>query len=250
MLSKGCANCPPGGCLRKCPYSTPEGRSVEDRKVLLVGNPNVGKSALFTRLTGVHAFSSNYPGTTVGFTEGYLRFEGVRYRLIDVPGAYTLEPTNEAEEVAKRIIEEGANVVVITVDATALERNLNLALQVLEMGHPSVVALNMVDEARHEGVNIDIPALERSLGVPVVGTVAVTGQGISELISRLGEARPGIAVPRADRWARIGEITASVQTMEHRHHTIRDRIEDLSVHSGWGLFWVFLPSWAALRPCE
>ncbi len=231
---KGCSNCPPGGCLRDCAYSTPEGRSTEDKKVLLVGNPNVGKSALFTRLTGVHAFSSNYPGTTVGFTEGTLRYEGTRYCLIDVPGAYTIEPTNEAEEVAKRIIEEGADVMVITVDATALERNLNLTLQVLELGLPSIVALNMVDEARHEGINIDIPALEKELGVPVVGTVAVIGKGISELISRLDEARTGIAVPCEERWSRIGDIIRAVQTIEHRHHTIRDRIEDLSVHPGWG----------------
>ncbi len=216
---KGCSNCPPGGCLRDCAYSTPEGRSTEDKKVLLVGNPNVGKSALFTRLTGVHAFSSNYPGTTVGFTEGTLRYEGTRYCLIDVPGAYTIEPTNEAEEVAKRIIEEGADVMVITVDATALERNLNLTLQVLELGLPSIVALNMVDEARHEGINIDIPALEKELGVPVVGTVAVIGKGISELISRLDEARTGIAVPCEERWSRIGDIIRAVQTIEHRHHT-------------------------------
>ena len=129
MLFNKCACCLLGECPGKYPFSTLEiGGDTDNKKVLLVGNPNVGKSALFTRLTGVHAFSSNYPGTTVGFTEGYLRFEGVRYRLIDVPGAYTLEPTNEAEDVAKRILEEGADVVVITVDATALERNLNLAL--------------------------------------------------------------------------------------------------------------------------
>jgi len=231
---KGCSNCPPGGCLRHCPNSTPEGRSAEDKKVLLVGNPNVGKSALFTRLTGVHAFSSNYPGTTVGFTEGTLRFEGTRYRLIDVPGAYTIEPTNEAEEVAKRIIEEGADIVVVTLDATALERNLNLALQVLAMGFPSIIALNMVDEARHEGINIDIETLEKELGIPVIGTVAVIGKGIKELISRLQEARPGISVPAEERWSRIGDIIRAVQTIEHRHHTIRDRIEDLSVHPGWG----------------
>jgi ferrous iron transport protein B len=231
---KGCSNCPPGGCLRHCPNSTPEGRSAEDKKVLLVGNPNVGKSALFTRLTGVHAFSSNYPGTTVGFTEGTLRFEGTRYRLIDVPGAYTIEPTNEAEEVAKRIIEEGADIVVVTLDATALERNLNLALQVLAMGFPSIIALNMVDEARHEGINIDIETLEKELGIPVIGTVAVIGKGIKELISRLQEARPGISVPAEERWSRIGDIIRAVQTIEHRHHTIKDRIEDLSVHPGWG----------------
>ena len=165
-------------------------------------------------------------------------------------GAYTLEPTNEAEDVAKRILEEGADVVVITVDATALERNLNLALQVLEMGLPSVIALNMVDEARHEGINIDVEALEKALGVPVVGTVAVTGQGISELISRLKDARPGIAVPAAERWNRIGEIAASAQTIEHRHHTVRDRIEDLSVHPGWGALlglFAILGSFAAVR---
>lgn len=231
---KGCSNCPPGGCLRHCPNSTPEGRSAEDKKVLLVGNPNVGKSALFTRLTGVHAFSSNYPGTTVGFTEGTLRFEETRYRLIDVPGAYTIEPTNEAEEVARRIIEEGADIVVVTLDATALERNLNLALQVLAMGFPSIIALNMVDEARHEGINIDIETLEKELGIPVIGTVAVIGKGIKELISRLQEARPGISVPAEERWSRIGDIIRAVQTIEHRHHTIKDRIEDLSVHPGWG----------------
>lgn len=249
---KSCSNCPPGGCIRPCSHAVPPDMDRPPRKVLLVGNPNVGKSALFTRLTGVHAVSSNYPGTTVGFTEGNLLIEGTRYRLIDVPGAYTIDPTNEAEEVAKRIIGEGADVVVITLDATALERNLNLALQVLELGLPSVVALNMVDEARHEGVNIDIPALEKELGVPVIPTVAVTGQGVSELISRLGEARTGKteAIEAPARWLRIGEIIRTVQTIGHRHHSLRDRIEDLSVHSGWGALlgvFVILGSFMAVR---
>jgi ferrous iron transport protein B len=209
---------------------------LKPRKILLVGNPNVGKSALFSRLTGVHAVSSNYPGTTVGFTEGNLFIKGERFRLIDVPGAYTIDPTNEAEEVARRILEEEADIVVITIDATSLERNLNLALQVLELGHPSVVAMNMVDEARHEGVSIDVEALEKELGVPVIPTVAVSGQGISDLVSRLDEARVAgnSVISGKDRWARIGEIVSSVQTIGHRHHSLRDRIEDLSVHPGWG----------------
>lgn len=249
---KFCSDCPPGGCLRPCPHAVGCAGNPPSRKVLLVGNPNVGKSALFTRLTGVHAFSSNYPGTTVGFTEGILRFEGTAYRLVDVPGAYTLEPTNEAEEVARRILEEGADVVVITLDATALERNLNLALQVLEMGQPSIVALNMVDEARHEGISIDVKALEKELGVPVVSTVAVTGQGVNELISRLSEARTGNtdAIEGPARWLRIGEIIKIVQTIEHRHHTVRDRIEDMSVHPGWGALigvFVILGSFMAVR---
>lgn len=249
---KFCSHCPSGGCPHPCSGQESEAEGQQPKKVLLVGNPNVGKSALFSRLTGVHAVSSNYPGTTVGFTEGNLIIEGKRYRLIDVPGAYTIDPTNEAEEVARRILEEGADVVVITLDATALERNLNLALQVLELGQPSVVALNMVDEARHEGVHIDAAALERELGVPVIATVAVTGQGVSELITRLGDARAGKtdAIDGPARWLRIGEIVKTVQMIEHRHHSLRDRIEDLSVHRGWGALlgiFVILGSFMAVR---
>ena len=249
---KFCSHCPQGGCLRPCSDPNPDMSDLKPRKILLVGNPNVGKSALFSRLTGVHAVSSNYPGTTVGFTEGNLFVKGERFRLIDVPGAYTIDPTNEAEEVAQRILLEGADIVVITIDATSLERNLNLALQVLELGQPSVVALNMVDEARHEGVDIDVEALEKELGVPVIPTVAVTGQGISDLVSRLDEARVAErgAVKGKDRWARIGEIVRSVQTIGHRHHSLRDRIEDLSVHPGWGaLLGIFaiLGSFMAVR---
>ena len=125
-----------------------------EKKLLLVGNPNVGKSALFTRLTGVHALSSNYPGTTVSFLEGKLRREDEIWRVIDVPGAYTLSPTNEAEEVADRMINEGGDAVVVVLDATALERNLFLAFQVLERGLPVLFALNMVDEARHKVVDL------------------------------------------------------------------------------------------------
>jgi len=144
-----CSTC--NGCLGNKPSS--ETRPDEcTKRILLAGNPNVGKSAFFSRLTGVHAMSSNYPGTTVGFMEGTLRTEGACYRLVDVPGAYTLEPTNEAEEIARRLIEDGGEKVIIVLDATALERNLVLALQVLEKGIPTIVALNMVDEARHRGV--------------------------------------------------------------------------------------------------
>lgn len=208
----------------------------ECRRMLLMGNPNVGKSVFFSRLTGVHAISSNYPGTTVGFTEGMLRSGRHCAYLIDVPGAYTLEPTNEAEEIAKRIIGEGADLVILVLDATALERNLVLCLQVLERNIPVIVALNMVDEARHRGIAIDAEALERELGVPVIQTVAVTGVGISELVDSLDKGRTGRFSPmsKAERWQKIGEIVSAVQTVTHRHHTIRDRLEDFSVHPLWG----------------
>ena len=146
-------------------------------RVLLMGNPNVGKSEFFSRLTGTHALSSNYPGTTIGFTEGKMDYGGKTAKLIDVPGAYTLEPTNEAEAIARRILRDGADVVGLVVDATALERNLVLAMQVLEHDLPVVIALNMVDEARHRGILIDLPQLEKELGVSIVPTEAVTGQG-------------------------------------------------------------------------
>lgn len=227
---KKCSRCP-GSCL---PQADP--KEPCDDRILLIGNPNVGKSVFFTRLTGVHALSSNYPGTTVGFTEGRLRLPDRCFRLIDVPGAYTLDPTNEAEEVARRIVDEGGEVALIVVDATALERNLFLALQTLERDIPAVIALNMVDEARHKGIFVDVAALERELGVPVVPTVAVSGQGIREIVDRLGEARPGPFEPSDgdERWRRIGKIVQAAQRVEHRHHTLRDRLEDLSVHPLWG----------------
>jgi ferrous iron transport protein B len=234
----------------------------ESKKLLLVGNPNVGKSALFTRITGVHAVSSNYPGTTVGFLEGRLRRSGDVWRVIDVPGAYTLSPTNEAEEVAERMVNEGADVAVLVLDATALERNLFLAFQTMERRLPVIIALNMVDEARHKGIDVDPEALERLLGVPVVPTVAVTGQGISRLLDRLPEARPArIALPggyasetgvpgREERWSAIGEIIEQVQRVSHRHHTLLDKLEDASVYSFWGLIigvLVIVASFASIR---
>jgi len=207
------------------------------KKLLLVGNPNVGKSALFTRITGVHAVSSNYPGTTVGFLEGWLRRGDDVWRVIDVPGAYTLTPTNEAEEVAERMVAEGCDAVVVVLDATALERNLFLAFQVMERGLPVVIALNMVDEARHKGIDINPVLLEELLGVPVVSTVAVSGEGVSRLLDRLREASPGRAVPstKEERWAAIGRVTEKVQKVRHRHHTLLDKLEDASVNSFWGL---------------
>ncbi len=222
------------------------------KKLLLVGNPNVGKSALFTRITGVHAVSSNYPGTTVGFLEGWLRRGGEAWRVIDVPGAYTLTPTNEAEEVAERMVAEGCDAVVVVLDATALERNLFLAFQVMERRLPVVVALNMVDEARHKGIDIDPALLEELLGVPVVSTVAVSGEGVSRLLDRLCEASPGREVPstKEERWAAIGAVTEQVQKVRHRHHTFLDKLEDASVNSFWGLvigIAVIASSFAAIR---
>jgi ferrous iron transport protein B len=206
--------------------------------ILLVGNPNVGKSALFSRLTGTHIIASNYPGTTVEFTKGYLKLGEERAELIDVPGNYTLEPTSKAEEVAVEMLKEG-DLVINVVDATNLERNLNLTLQLLERQTPVIVALNMWDDTKHRGINVDVAKLEELLGVPVVPTVGITGQGIRELVRRLPEAKaPKNARTYSnsdERWARVGDIVSQVQSLSHRHHRWYEHLEDASSHRVWGI---------------
>ncbi len=207
-------------------------------RILLVGNPNVGKSALFSRLTGTHIIASNYPGTTVGFTKGYLKLGEERAELIDVPGNYTLEPSSKAEEVAVEMLKEG-DLVINVIDATNLERNLNLTLQLLERQTPVIVALNMWDDTRHRGINVDVAKLEELLGVTVIPTVGVTGQGVRELVRRLPEAKvPKNAVTYSnsdERWARVGDIVSQVQSLSHRHHRWYENLEDASSHRLGGI---------------
>ncbi|MGB6873377.1 MAG: ferrous iron transporter B [Dehalococcoidia bacterium] len=207
-------------------------------RILLVGNPNVGKSALFSRLTGTHIIASNYPGTTVGFTKGYLKLGEERAELIDVPGNYTLEPSSKAEEVAVEMLKEG-DLVINVVDATNLERNLNLTLQLLERQTPVIVALNMWDDTQHRGINIDVAKLEELLGVSVIPTVGVTGQGVRELVRRLPEAKlPKNARTYSNsdaRWARVGDIVSQVQSLSHRHHRWYENLEDASSHRIGGI---------------
>jgi len=207
-------------------------------RILLVGNPNVGKSALFSRLTGTHIIASNYPGTTVGFTKGSLKLGEERAELIDVPGNYTLEPSSKAEEVAVEMLKEG-DLVINVVDATNLERNLNLTLQLLERQTPVIVALNMWDDTQHRGINIDVAKLEKLLGVPVVPTVGVTGQGVRELVRRIPEAKlPENARTYSnsdERWARVGDIVSQAQSLSHRHHRWYENLEDASSHPVWGV---------------
>ena len=128
------------------------------KKILLVGNPNVGKSVIFSRLTGVRTTVSNYPGTTISYTSGFLKLGDEKLEVIDVPGTYTLEPSSEAEEIALEMLKTG-DVVINVVNATNLERSLYLTLQLLERGIPVVVALNMWDDTKHRGITIDIGKL-------------------------------------------------------------------------------------------
>ncbi len=210
---------------------------LDDFRVLLFGNPNVGKSVVFSRLTGLGTVSSNYAGTTVEFSRGPLWAEGKRMELVDVPGAYTLEATCVAEQVASDFCSrEKAELIINVVDATNLERNLYLTLQLLEKGIPLVVALNKWDLARHKGIRIDLAELSRRLGVPVVPVVAVTGEGLRELLAAAASAgRGALAAPRfgpinhQERWHIIGHISQEVQTISHKHPSMLEKLEDASV---------------------
>lgn len=206
-------------------------------RIVLIGNPNVGKSLIFSQLTGSRVMVSNYPGTTVEYSRGHLKLaDGAKVEVLDAPGTYSLDPTCKAEEVAVRLI-GSADVVVNVVDATNLERNLYLTLQLLERGVKVVVALNLSDEAEHKGIRIDSEKLESELGVPVVKTAAVAGRGLKKLVDRLSEARAGRVNPRAaeDRWIEIGRLTSLVQQISHRHHTWLEVVQDLSLKPLTGL---------------
>jgi len=217
-------------------------------KILLVGNPNVGKSVFFSRITGVKVIASNYPGTTVGFTKGFMKLGEEQVEVIDVPGTYTLEPTSKAEEVAAEMLNDG-DLIINVVDATNLERNLYLTLELLERQVPVIIALNIWDDAKHKGIDVDIAKLEALLRVPVVPTVALTGEGIKELVSRIPEVialaehshTPDVAATsdpsrtRDERWAAVGRITGQVQILSHRHHTWLERLGDASIKPFPGL---------------
>jgi len=213
------------------------------RTILLMGNPNVGKSVFFSRLTGVHVITSNYPGTTISFTEGSMKVGDKEVRVVDVPGTYTLEPTCKAEEIACEMLDSAVkeglkrgDLIINVVDATNLERNLYLTLELMERDLPVMVALNFWDEAKHNGININFKKLERWLGIPVVPTVAITGEGFKQLVSRIPEAKtPKIRRHTHDeRWKDIGKIIEEVQTVRHRHHTLIERIQDLTIHHATG----------------
>lgn len=208
------------------------------RRVLLVGNPNVGKSVVFSRLTGVYVIASNYPGTTVEYTKGHMRLGNEQAEVVDVPGTYSLDPTSAAEEVAVRMLNEVGpdDVIVNVVDATNLERSLNLTLQVLARRKPMVVALNLWDETKHTGVEISVAKLEAMLGVACIPLVAITGTGVRELVETMSAAHPSPRVfDEKRRWDEIGRIVDVVQRLTHRHHTFLERLGDASVRPFPGL---------------
>jgi len=162
--------------------------SKPSERVALVGSPNSGKSSLFNRLTGLRQKVANYPGVTVEKTVGDCVLpSGRRIELLDLPGTYSMAPRSPDEQIVRDVLEgrrestDGADLVVAVVDATNLERQLYLALQILSTGRPAILVLNLIDAAEAEGIAIDVPALTRRLGVPVLAVSAKTGRGVDRL---------------------------------------------------------------------
>jgi Fe2+ transport system protein B len=156
--------------------------------VALAGNPNTGKSTIFNALTGLRQHTGNWPGKTVSRAEGSFSYGDHQYKIVDLPGTYSLLSTSLDEEVARNFILFGQpDVTVIVADATRLERNLNLVLQILEITDRAVVALNLIDEARRHHISVDERTLARDLGVPVIPTVARSKEGMPELLRAISE---------------------------------------------------------------
>jgi Fe2+ transport system protein B len=179
--------------------------------VALAGNPNTGKSTVFNALTGLRQHTGNWPGKTVTLAQGQFSWRGLRFTLVDLPGTYSLFPNSPDEEVTRDFIcfERPAATVVVA-DATCLERNLNLVLQVLELTPNVVVCVNLMDEARRLALEVDTGLLARELAVPVVPCAARRGEGLEELKEAILDVATGRTVPKPRRITYSVEVEAAV----------------------------------------
>lgn len=216
-------------------------------KILLIGPPNVGKSAFFNRFTGMNVSVANYSGTTVDYTLGKFELGEENFLLIDVPGTYTLDATNEAERVAVEMLSAKPTAVICVVDANNLESSIYLLLQVLEQGLPVVVALNRFDLAREKGYHIDPARLEKELKVPVIPTVAVKGEGMDKLKETLKETLNKGDVPSINwnreqepRWEKAEALAGRVQKIKTGSLLPRQKLDQWLVQPWPGLLLAFL----------
>jgi len=200
----------------------------------LVGQPNCGKSTLFNALAGFKANTGNFPGTTVAYTESEVVVAGRRVRILDLPGTYSLTPGDEAEQVTRDFLVSGrADVVIAVVDASVLARSIEIVLELVEVGQPLVVALNMMDEAHRKGMDIRVEALSERLGVPVIPVIATRGSGVVRVIEEAlrQSERPSLGRPPTyDR-----DVEEALRAVERR------------VPVGLASRWRVAPRWIALR---
>jgi GTPase len=185
-----------------------------DRVVALAGNPNTGKSTLFNALTGLKQHTGNWPGKTVSRAEGGFEFNKIRYKLVDLPGTYSLLSASHDEEVARDFLLFGRpDATVVVVDATSLERNLNLVLQVLEITERVVVAVNLMDEAKRKGLEVDVRSLSRDLGVPAIPVIARTGEGLHALLETVDAVCAGTITTKPLRVTGTPEFQRAVSEL-------------------------------------
>lgn len=212
---------------------------------LLAGNPNVGKSLVFSRLTGIGILSSNFPGTTVGLNYGTTVFNGESYTIIDIPGLYRLEEKWVIEGKKRDLFKElEYDFIVCVADASHLERNLYFTLEVMSLGKPVILLLNKFDEAVRKGISIDVRGLSKRLGIPVIAIVATTGEGLKRLEVTVGKLDEGrgrshtpISVPDTPegKWHLIGDIIRHVQKIKHKHATLTEKLQAWATHPVTGL---------------
>jgi len=215
-----CETCP----VHQSAYLQKLGVNMEswDYVIALAGNPNTGKSTVFNALTGLRQHTGNWPGKTVTRAEGGFDYQDKRYKIVDLPGTYSLLSTSTDEEVARDFILFGKpDVTVIVMDATRIERNLNLALQVLEITDRLVVCLNLMDEARRHQLVINDRQLSRELGVPVIPSSIRRGEGIKELLNAIHEVANGLYICKPHRISSGSKplkraVNRLVEKIEHR----------------------------------
>lgn len=188
---------------------------MSDYRIALAGNPNTGKSTLFNTLTGLKQHTGNWAGKTVVRAEGNFDYNDASFKIIDLPGTYSLFSNSADEEVARDyIIFDKPDVTIVVLDATSIERNMNLALQVLEMTSNVVVCVNLIDEADRLGIQIDTDTLAKRLGVPVVKISARKKKGINELLKAIHAIASGAFVPKPRQITYSDEIERMVQQLQ------------------------------------